>query len=350
MIDLVTSVDQAAGPARNNPVIALDAMSGDLGSEVVVRAAIASLEKHAALNLVLVGNSSELAGRVVRLIGEEQRLSIREATEVVGMSESPGDALRKKKDSSMRIAIDLVREGTAHACVSAGNTGALMAIAKFVLKMLAGIERPAIIAELPAIGGTVHMLDLGANTAVDADLLFQFAVMGSIVTADIRRLERPRVALLNIGVEASKGHDTVRDAAAKLEASSLNYVGFIEGNEIFSGKADVVVTDGFTGNVALKTMEGTIGLAAHYLRRAFTRTPVARLQALLAAPVLKSLALEMDSRKYNGASLVGLNGIVIKSHGSADSYSFQHAIDTALVEVKNQVPRQIGILMQQEST
>jgi phosphate acyltransferase len=233
--------------------------------------------------------------------------------------------------------------------VSAGNTGALMAIARFVLKMLPGIERPAIIAELPAIGGTVHMLDLGANTAGDAELLFQFAVMGSIVTGDIRRLERPRVALLNIGVEATKGHDAVREAAAMLEASSLNYVGFIEGNEIFSGKADVVVSDGFTGNVALKTMEGTIGLASHYLRRAFTRTPFAKLQALLAAPVLKALAIEMDSRNYNGASLVGLNGIVIKSHGSADAYAFQHAIDTALVEVKNQVPRQIGILLQQEA-
>ncbi|HEX7719432.1 MAG TPA: phosphate acyltransferase PlsX, partial [Woeseiaceae bacterium] len=316
---------------------------------VVVRAAIASLEKHPSLSLVLVGDKSELTDRMVRLVGKERRLSLRETTEVVGMSESPGEALRKKKNSSMRVAIDMVKEGSAHACVSAGNTGALMAMAKFVLKMLAGIERPAIIAELPAIGGTVHMLDLGANTVGDAELLFQFAVMGSIVTADIRRLERPRVALLNIGVEATKGHDTVRDAAAMLEASSLNYVGFIEGNEIFSGKADVVVTDGFTGNVALKTMEGTIGLASHYLRRAFTHSPIARLQAILAGPVLKRLALEMDSRNYNGASLVGLNGIVIKSHGSADAYSFQHAIDTALVEVKNQVPQQIGILMQQET-
>ncbi len=324
-------------------------MSGDLGSEVVVRAAIASLKKHPSLSLVLVGDKNELTDRLVRLVGKEARLSLRETTEVVGMSESPGEALRKKKNSSMRVAIDMVKEGSAHACVSAGNTGALMAMAKFVLKMLAGIDRPAIIAELPAIGGTVHMLDLGANTVGDAELLFQFAVMGSIVTADIRRLDRPRVALLNIGVEATKGHDTVRDAAAMLEASSLNYVGFIEGNEIFSGKADVVVTDGFTGNVALKTMEGTIGLASHYLRRAFTESPIARLQAILARPVLKRLALEMDSRNYNGASLVGLNGIVIKSHGSADSYSFQHAIDTALVEVKNQVPQQIGILMQQET-
>jgi phosphate acyltransferase len=324
-------------------------MSGDLGAEVVVRAAVASLEKHPQLELVLVGNEDELGGLVTSLVGAERRLSIKRSTEVVGMSEGPADALRKKKDSSMRVAVDLVKGGEAQACVSAGNTGALMAIAKFVLKTLPGVERPAIIAELPCIGGSVHMLDLGANTSGDAELLFQFAVMGSIVTGDIRHIERPRVALLNIGVEATKGNDTIRDASALLTASSLNYVGFIEGNEIFSGKADVVVTDGFTGNVALKTMEGTVGLAAHYLRRAFTRNLLTKVQAFCAAPVLKSLAIEMDSRNYNGASLVGLDGIVIKSHGSADAYAFQHAIDTALVEVKNQVPLQIGNLLQQEA-
>jgi glycerol-3-phosphate acyltransferase PlsX len=334
---------------RTNSVISLDAMSGDLGAEIVVRAAHACLERHTHLELVLVGNETELTALVSKLIGRENRLSIRNATEVVGMSEGPVESLRKKKDSSMRVALDLVKEGIAEACVSAGNTGALMATAKFVLKMVPGIDRPAIIAELPAIGGTVHMLDLGANTVGDAQQLFQFAVMGSIVTADIRAIERPRVALLNIGVEDTKGNDTVREAAALLAASGLNYVGFIEGSEIFAGKADVVVTDGFTGNVALKTMEGTVGLAAHYLRRAFTRNFLARMQAFVARPVLKKLSVDMDSRNYNGASLVGLNGIVIKSHGSADSYAFQHAIETALVEVRNQVPQQIGRLMQQEA-
>ncbi|MDZ7643348.1 MAG: hypothetical protein U5K76_03390 [Woeseiaceae bacterium] len=207
----------------------------------------------------------------------------------------------------------------------------------------------AIIAELPAIGGTVHVLDLGANTACSAEQLFQFAVMGSIVTGDIRSIDRPRLALLNIGVEDTKGLDTVRAAAALLQTSGLNYVGYIEGSEIFSGKADVVVTDGFTGNVALKTMEGTVGLASHYLRSAFTRNAFAKLQAFLARPVLRSLAVRMDSRHYNGASLVGLNGIVIKSHGGADSVAFQHAIETALVEVRNQVPQQIGSLLEQEA-
>ncbi len=324
-------------------------MSGDLGAEVVVRAAAACLDRHAHLDLILVGEPATLESLVKTVVGAEPRLSIQPASEVVGMSESPADAVRKKKDSSMRVAINLVKEGRAEACVSAGNTGALMATGKFVLKMLPGIDRPAILAELPAIGGTIHMLDLGANTECSAEQLFQFAVMGSIVTGDIRRLEAPRVALLNIGVEDTKGHDTVKDAAALLQASSLNYVGYIEGNEIFSGKADVVVTDGFTGNVALKTMEGTVGLVSHYLKRAFTQNAFARLQALLASPVLKSLRVRTDSRNYNGASLVGLNGIVIKSHGSADSVAFQHAIETALVEVRNQVPRQIGSLLKREA-
>jgi glycerol-3-phosphate acyltransferase PlsX len=330
-------------------VISIDAMSGDLGAEVVVRAANASLELHPNLELILVGDETELMDLATRIVGDNKRLVIKPSTEVVGMSEGPADALRKKKDSSMRVAINLVKEGKAQACVSAGNTGALMATAKFVLKMLPGIDRPAIISELPSIATSVHMLDLGANTLVSAEQLFQFAVMGSIVTGDIRSMKRPRVALLNVGSEDTKGHDTIRDAAAIIKQSSLNYVGFIEGNEIFSGKADVVVADGFTGNVALKAMEGTVGLASHYLRQAFTRNIFAKLQAVLAGPVLRNLALQMDSRNYNGASLVGLNGIVIKSHGGADAYAFKHAIETALVEVKNQVPAQIGNLMQQET-
>lgn len=324
-------------------------MSGDLGAEAVVRAAAATLEKYVNLELILVGDKSELADLVDRFIGSDPRLRIEHASEVVGMSEPAADALRKKKDSSMRVAINLVKSGDADACVSAGNTGALMATARFVLKMLPGIDRPAIIAELPAIGGSLHMLDLGANTIGSADHLFQYAVMGSIVTSDILGIDKPKVALLNIGAEDTKGHNTIREAAAKLNESTLNYVGFIEGSDLFSGKADVVVTDGFTGNVALKTMEGTVGLCAHYLRRAFTKGWQAKLQALLARRVLKSLAVEMDSRNYNGATLVGLNGIVIKSHGSADAYAFQHAIDTAVVEVRNQLPQQIGMLLQEES-
>ena len=329
--------------------IALDAMSGDLGAEVVVRAAYASLQKYTHIELVLVGDRVQLEDLVLRIVGGDARLRIVHASEVVEMSDAPGEAVRKKKDSSMRVAIDLVKAGEAQACVSAGNTGALMATAKFVLKMLPGIDRPAIIAELPSLHGSFHMLDLGANAQCSAEQLFQFAVMGSIVTADIMRIERPRVALLNIGAEDTKGNDTVREAAALLHASSLNYIGFIEGHDLFTGKADVVVTDGFTGNVALKAMEGMVGLIKHHLRRAFTRNWFSRLQAVLARPVLQRIAVETDSRNYNGATLVGLNGIVIKSHGSADAYAFQHAIDTAIVEVRNQVPQQIGNLLRREA-
>ncbi|MBT8088967.1 MAG: phosphate acyltransferase PlsX [Gammaproteobacteria bacterium] len=323
-------------------------MSGDLGAEIVVRAAAATLQKYANLDLILVGDEVELRDLVTRIVGQGPRLRIQHASEVVAMSEPPADALRKKKDSSMRVAINLVKSGDADACVSAGNTGALMATARFVLKMLPGIDRPAIITELPAKGGSLHMLDLGANTQGSAEHLFQYAVMGSIVASDISRLEKPKIALLNIGAEDTKGDDTVKDAAAMLSASTLNYVGFIEGSDLFSGKADVVVTDGFTGNVALKTMEGTVGLCVHYLKRAFTRGWLAKFQALLARQVLKRLATEMDPRNYNGATLVGLNGIVIKSHGSADAYAYQHAIDTAVVEVRNQLPQQIGRLLQEE--
>jgi len=324
-------------------------MSGDLGAEEVVRAAAATLEKYANVELQLVGDQSELQNLVTRIVGDNSRLRIVHASEVVGMSEPPAESLRKKKDSSMRVAINLVKEGKADACVSSGNTGALMATSKFVLKTLPGVSRPAFITELPAKVGSLHMLDLGANTEASPEQLFQYAMMGSIVTSDIVGIERPRVALLNIGVEDIKGNDTVREAAALLSASTLNYVGFIEGHDLFSGKADVVVTDGFTGNVALKTIEGAVGLVHYFLKRAFTRNWFAKLQAILASRVLKSLAMKMDSRHYNGATLVGLNGIVVKSHGSADSIAFQHAIDTAIVQVRNQLPQQIGKLLQEEA-
>jgi glycerol-3-phosphate acyltransferase PlsX len=336
-------------PVATHSIISIDAMSGDLGAEVVVRAARAALLEHPRVELLLVGDEDELRRHASGIVGDEPRLKIVHASQVVEMSDSPIDAMRKKKDSSMRVAINLVQEGRAQACVSAGNTGALMATAKYVLKMLPGIDRPAIITELPAKGGSLHMLDLGANTQCTADHLFQFAVMGSIITKDITGIENPRVALLNIGAEDTKGHDTVKEAAALLKSSTMNYVGFIEGSELFAGKADVVVTDGFTGNVALKTIEGTVGLVAHNLKRAFTRDLYAKIQAFLAASVLRHLRERLDPRKYNGATLVGLNGIVIKSHGSADSFAFQHAINTAVVEVQKQVPEQIGALLQKEA-
>lgn len=329
--------------------ISLDAMSGDLGAGVVVRAAAATLRRYRNVELILVGDETELDRLAGHVVGDDRRLCIRNASEIVEMSESPAESLRRKKDSSMRVAIDLVKDGEAAACVSAGNTGALMATAKFVLKMLPGIDRPAIIAEIPALGGSFHMLDLGANTEATPEQLFQYALMGSVVAEDIKRIDRPRVALLNIGAEDIKGHDTVKEAAALLSASALNYVGFIEGTDLMSGKTDVVVTDGFTGNVALKTMEGTVGVCIHHLKNAFRRNWLTRLQAVFAGPVLRRLAARMDSRNYNGATLAGLNGIVIKSHGGADAYAFQHAIDTAIIEVRNQLPQQIGSMLQKEA-
>ena len=334
---------------QSDYVISLDAMSGDKGPEIVVRAAKLSLSKNPSLKVMLIGKETILTSLVAEIMGSDERVSIHDATEIVNMSESPSEALRKKKNSSMRVSIDMVKDGSAHACVSAGNTGALMATAKFVLKMLPGINRPAIMTELPVAGGTVHMLDLGANTTSDPEQLFQFALMGSIVAGDISDLENPRISLLNIGVEDSKGNDNVKSAANLLAQSGLNYIGFIEGNEIFSGKTDVVVTDGFTGNVALKTIEGTVSFVISSLRDAFSKNLFTKLQALLSSSVLSKLRARMDSRKYNGASLVGLNGIVIKSHGSADAYSFHCAIETALIEVKNQVPDQIRKLLERES-
>ena len=326
--------------------LALDAMSGDRGAAVVVTAARALVARYPHVSLDLVGDRATLE----RLLGpSHERLAIVHADEVVAMDEAPADALRRKKRSSMRLAIDRVKAGEADACVSAGNTGALMATAKFVLKTVSDIERPAIMAELPAMDGSVHVLDVGANASCTPAQLFQFAIMGSIVCADLSGLEAPRIALLNIGEEDIKGNEVVREAAALIAASSVNYVGFVEGDAICRGGVDVVVTDGFTGNVALKTMEGTATLIGHFLRRSFTRSPWSRLQAAIAGPSLKHLRATLDPRAYNGASFAGLNGIVIKSHGGADAIAFEHAIETALLEVQKNVPAEIARWLSNEA-
>ena len=261
------------------------------------------------------------------------------------MDEPPADALRKKKDSSLRVAIDLVKNGEADACVSAGNTGALMATSRFVLKTLPGIDRPAIMSGLPTTKGHAHMLDLGANSDCTSDQLFQFAVMGSVVANVVENISNPRIGLLNIGSEGIKGNDTIRQAAALLKASDLNYIGFVEGNDISRDKADVVVCDGFSGNIALKTMEGTAHLVRHYMKQEFKNGLYGRFAAMVALPILRSLAKSLDPRRYNGASLVGLNGIVIKSHGGADIVAFKQAIHTAIIEVEKNVPEKIHQLL-----
>jgi glycerol-3-phosphate acyltransferase PlsX len=258
------------------------------------------------------------------------------------MTDHPRDALRRKKDSSMRRAIDLVKAGTAHACVSAGNTGALMATAHFVLKMLTGVERPAIISSIPSHGGQTFMLDLGANATCTPSQLCQFAVMGGVIASDLTGIARPRIGLLNIGEEDIKGHEVVQAAHELIAHRGLNYIGFVEGHDIFSDRVDVVVTDGFTGNVALKTMEGLARMISGSLREEFSRNVLRKLGSLAALPALNALKTRLDPRRYNGASMVGLTGIVIKSHGGADVFAYQRAIELAILEARQGVPSRIA--------
>ena len=331
-------------------VIALDAMGGDRGPDVVVPAALAILERDDSVSLSLVGLPDTLDD-ARRVAGDQygNRLRYVIATEVVAMDDHPADALRRKKKSSLRLAIQEVKDGMADACVSAGNTGALMATARYVLKTLPGIDRPAIISAVPGLNGPSFMLDLGANIDCSAQHLLQFAFMGSVVAEDILDIEHASVGLLNIGQEEIKGNDVVREAGELLAQSSLNYIGFVEGDDIFSGKANVIVSDGFVGNVALKTMEGVANLIESYLREEFYRNSLRKVQGLIAAPALKALRDRLDPRRYNGASLVGLNGVVIKSHGGADKFAFETAVNTAIIEGRKGVPVQIGKLLEDKS-
>jgi glycerol-3-phosphate acyltransferase PlsX len=329
--------------------IALDAMGGDRGADVVVPAALATLERDDSVRLILVG-LPEVIEPVERSTAGRfgSRLAFKAASQVVAMDEPPADALRHKKDSSLRVAITLVKEGEADACVSSGNTGALMATARYVLKTLPGIDRPAIISAVPGITGPTFMLDMGANVGCTAEHLLQFALMGSVVASDILEIERPKVGLLNIGIEDIKGNDIVREAGALLAQSSLNYCGFVEGDGVFHEDIDVVVTDGFVGNVAIKTMEGVAGLIGSFLKQEFQRTALRKLQGLAAKSALTALRARVDPRRYNGASLVGLNGVVLKSHGGADQVAFETAVKTAIVEARKGVPVQIGRLLDKQ--
>lgn len=323
--------------------IAIDAMGGDHGPSVVVPAAIAALTKEPEIKLILVGRREPLLEQLSRHKAQEsERLSVHHAPEVVEMDEPPAQALRSKKASSMRVALDLVKQGEAQAMVSAGNTGALMATARFVLKTLPGIDRPAIIQTLPAIKGHTHVLDLGANVDCTPEQLLQFAIMGSILVSAIENKARPRVGLLNVGQEDIKGNEVTKKAAELLRASHVNYVGYVEGNDIYTGDVDVVVCDGFVGNIALKASEGLARMVWHFMRHEFKKNLGTRLAALVARPPLRALGQRLDTRRYNGATLIGLNSTVIKSHGSADELAFEHAIFEALSEVRNQVPERIG--------
>lgn len=327
--------------------VAVDAMSGDHGHEIVVDAVLQALPAHPELVILLVGDESALKASLARRRQTAvPRLEIVHASEVVAMSESPSKALRNKKDSSMRVAIDLVHAGRALACVSAGNTGALMATAKFVLKTLPGVDRPAIISQLPTLSGSTYVLDLGANSECSSQQLFQFACMGSALVTAMAGIERPRVGLLNIGEEELKGNQVIKDAAAMLaDFSALNYVGFVEGDGVFLRPVDVVVCDGFVGNVTLKAGEGVAKLVGNFMREEFNRSWQSKLQGLIARSVLRALSRRMDPRRYNGASFVGLRNTVVKSHGSADTIAFRHALEVAVREVGNEVPTRIAALL-----
>ena len=323
-------------------LIAIDAMGGDFGPHLIVPACIASLVEFPSLHLVLVGQAPVLEELIALHPGVDRaRLQVEHASEVIGMDERPTHALRGKPDASMRVMLELVRSGRAKACVSAGNTGALMALSLYVLKPLPGIDRPAMVTAVPTARGVCHLLDLGANVDCSAEQLYQFAVMGS-VAAEAQGVVRPRVALLNVGTENIKGNQQVKLAASLLQqAQGLNYTGFVEGDGLYRGEADVVVCDGFVGNILLKSSEGLVSMISERIEALFNEGFVSRLAGAVALPLLKRLRGELAPARHNGASFLGLQGIVVKSHGAASSEGFQSAIRRAVIEVRENLPQRL---------
>ncbi|MDX1795274.1 MAG: phosphate acyltransferase PlsX [Hydrogenovibrio sp.] len=318
--------------------IAIDAMGGDHGISVTVPASLKALSNFSDISIVLVGQQALIEKELAKHQYDKSRIEVHHAEQVVEMDDLPSKALRNKRKSSMRLALNLVKDDHSQACVSAGNTGALMAVSKFVLKTLPGIDRPAICTSMPTMKGHVHVLDLGANVGADGESLAQFAIMGSVLAQAVDNNEYPRVGLLNIGEEEIKGHQRIKDANEILKASSINYVGYVEGDEIYKGDVDVVSCDGFDGNVALKSSEGVAKMISFYLKQAFGKNLLTKLAGLIAYPVLKAFKEKVDPRRYNGASFLGLRKIVIKSHGGADVFAFYHAIAEARLEVIKNVP------------
>nr|WP_218567612.1 phosphate acyltransferase PlsX [Pseudomonas cavernae] len=317
-------------------------MGGDFGPRCIVPASIASLVEFPSLNLVLVGQAPLLEGLIARHSGvDRSRLRVEHAGEVVAMDERPAQVLRGKPDSSMRVALEVLRSGNAQACVSAGNTGALMALSRYVLKTLPGIDRPAMVAAIPTSRGHCHLLDLGANVDCSAEHLYQFAVMG-VVAAEALGISSPRLALLNVGTEDIKGNQQVKLAASLLQqAKGLNYIGYIEGDGLYRGEADVVVCDGFVGNILLKSSEGLASMISARMEALFKQSLGSRLVGSLALPLLRRLQGDLAPARHNGASFLGLQGIVVKSHGSAGPDGFQSAIRRALSEVREDLPQRL---------
>ncbi len=320
--------------------LSVDALGGDHGLDATVPACHQAVQDIDDLKVILVGNPDQIHSRLGPV--EDPRITIHPASEVVGMDDSPAYALRKKKDSSMRVAIDLVGKGRADACVSSGNTGALMAMARFVLKTIPGIERPAICTALPRLHGSTHMLDLGANIDSPPEILYQFGLMGSLLIRCLGGATHPSVGLLNIGVEEMKGNETLKMAAELFKHSPLNYCGFVEANEIYMGNTDLIVCDGFVGNIALKASEGVAQMMIGTLREEFGQNWISKAAAVVARPVLNRVKHRLDYRLYNGASLVGLRGTVVKSHGDTDHVGFRHAIGVAVEEVRKGLVAQIA--------
>lgn len=323
--------------------IALDVMGSDLGPEIVMPAAALALQAHKDIELIIVGDVAVLEPLLIKHKLDNQPLvSLQHASQVVTMDESPVLALRGKKDSSMRVSINLIKSGDADGCVSAGNTGALIASSKFVLKTIPGIERPALCTPLPSINGHTHMLDLGANIDSSSEQLYQFALMGSALATAVDDNQTPKIGLLNVGAEDTKGNNQVKAAAELLSHTDLNYVGFVEGDDIFTGDVDVVVCDGFIGNIALKSSEGLARMIATKIRAEFTKNTLSKMAGLIARPVLSSFYKKIDKRRYNGASLLGLQGIVVKSHGSADALAYANAITVCRKIIKQKLPEHIS--------
>jgi len=331
--------------------VSIDASGGDFGFPVTVKAGINALGIYKDLHLHFVGDEKgiqkELNNHSIYKTFLD-RISITHTSEVINMDDSPSTALRHKKDSSMRVAIDLIENGTVDACVSAGNTGALMAIARFILKTIEGVDRPAIMGSFPTLNGHIHVLDLGANVDSKPETLLQFAFMGSITVQNTENIPNPTIGLLNVGVEEMKGHDRIQDTAELLKASSLNYSGFVEGDDIYKGVVDVIVCDGFEGNIALKASEGVANLFSYFLKKSFNRNLLTKIVALLAKPIMNNFKSHVDPGQYNGASLLGLKGVVVKSHGNADIDSYFQAIKEAYLEAHAKITDKISAQLTRE--
>lgn len=336
-------------------IIALDAMGGDHGPAVIVPAAAAALEDAGDVGFIFFGDRARIEAEIEKHPSLKSVSEIVHTDKVIGGHEKASVAIRTGKDSSMRLAIEAVRDGKASAVVSAGNTGALMALSKMILKTLPGITRPAIASVFPTMKGQTVMLDLGANLACDAEVLAQFAVLGSVYARVVKGISNPSVGLLNVGTEEMKGHEEVRAAAAILSGVEFpgRYHGFIEGDDITKGTVDVVVTDGFTGNVALKTAEGVGKLTSHFLKESFKSSFLAFIGYLFAAGAMKRLKDRVDPRKYNGGMFLGLDGICVKSHGGSDEIGTEKAIlvaaDLVRGDFNKKVAYEIQQLMSQES-